>query len=129
MYETNHVGLFRHHWAGLPLNNSSVMNKFDELLTSLYPSDTRVLSNHIFVAIHQVTICCEVHKLNVVLKFFALVFNTTVCIKQTMSARLGTTGLPLNNSSVINKFNELLIHCILLMLEYCQIIFRQEYSE
>ena len=37
--------------AGLSLNNSSVMNKFDELLISLYPSDTRVLSNHISVGI------------------------------------------------------------------------------
>ena len=67
------------------------------------------MSNHIFVGIHQVTICCEMHKLNVVLKFFALVFNTTVCMKQIASARLGTTGLPFNNSSVINKFDELLV--------------------
>ena len=71
--------------TGLRLNNSSVMNKFEELFISLYPSDAislypsdaRVLSNHVFVGIHQVTICFEMHKLNVVLKFFALVFNTT----------------------------------------------------
>ena len=49
------------------------------------------------------------HKLNVVLKFFALVINTTICMKQTTSARLGTTGLLLNNSSVMNKFDELSI--------------------
>ena len=49
------------------------------------------------------------HKLIVVLKIFALVFNTTVSMKQTTSARLGTTGLPLNNSSVMNKFDESLI--------------------
>ena len=87
------------------------MNKFDELFISLYPSDARVLSNHIFVGIRQVTICCEMHKLNVVLtEFFALVFNTThQCMKQIASARLGTTALPLNNSSVTNKFDELLI--------------------
>ena len=49
------------------------------------------------------------HKLSVVLKFFALVFNATVCMKQTTSASLGTTGLALNNSSVMKKFDELLI--------------------
>ena len=63
--------------TGFRLNNSYGMNKFDELFISLYPSDARVLSNHVFVGIHQVTICCEMHKLNVVLKFFALVFNTS----------------------------------------------------
>ena len=52
---TNHVGLFIG-TTGLRLDNSSVMNKFDELFISLYPSDARVLSNHIFVGIHQVTI-------------------------------------------------------------------------
>ena len=46
------------------------------------------------------------HKLNVVLEFFELVFNTTVYMKQTTSARLSTTGLPLNNSSVMNRFDE-----------------------
>ena len=75
----------------------------------MYLSHAKVLSNHIFVGIHQVTICCEMHKLNVVQKFFALVFNTTICMKQTTLARLGTTGLPLNNSSVMKKFDELLI--------------------
>ena len=52
---TNHVGSFIG-TTGLRLDNSSVMNKFDELFISLYPSDARVLSNHIFVGIHQVTI-------------------------------------------------------------------------
>ena len=52
IYETNHVGSFRHQWDVGWL--SSVMNKFNELLISLYPSDARVLSNHIFVGIHQV---------------------------------------------------------------------------
>ena len=37
--------------TALPLNNSSVMNKFDTLLNLLYPSDARVLSSHISVGI------------------------------------------------------------------------------
>ena len=37
--------------TALPLNNSSVINKFDELLNSLYPSEPRVLSSHISVGI------------------------------------------------------------------------------
>ena len=41
-----HVGT-----TALPLNNSSVINKFVELLTSFYPSDARVLSSHISVGI------------------------------------------------------------------------------
>ena len=45
--------------TGLRLNNSSVMNKFVELFISLYPSDARVLSNHIFLGIHQVTIAVQ----------------------------------------------------------------------
>ena len=50
------------------------------------------------------------HKLNVVLKFLALVFDHhNYSMKQTTSARLGINGLPLNNSSVMNKFDELLI--------------------
>ena len=49
------------------------------------------------------------HELNVVQEFFALMINTTVCMEQTTSARLGTTGLRLNNSSVMNTFDELFI--------------------
>ena len=37
--------------TALPLNNSSVINKFDELLISLNPSDARELSSHISVGI------------------------------------------------------------------------------
>ena len=37
--------------TAFPLNNSSVINKFDELLISLYPSDAGVLSSHISVGI------------------------------------------------------------------------------
>ena len=35
--------------TALPLNNSSVINKSDKLLISLYPSDARVLSSNISV--------------------------------------------------------------------------------
>ena len=80
------------------------------MLTFLsYLSHAEILSNHIFVATHQVTICCEMYKPNVVRKFCALAFNTTVCMKQNTSARLGTIWLPLNNWSVLNKFDVLLI--------------------
>ena len=75
----------------------------------MFFSHAKVLSNHIFLGIHQVTICCEMHQLNVVLKFFALVINTTICMKQTTSARLSTTRLRLNNSYGMNKFDELFI--------------------
>ena len=93
----------------LPLNDSSVLNKFDILSFPLYLSHAKVLSNHIFVAMHQVTICCEMHKPNAVLKFCALAFNITVCMKQNRLARLDTTWLLFNNWSVLNKFDVLLI--------------------
>ena len=76
---------------------------------SLYLSHAKILSNHIFVGMHQVTICFEMHKPNVVLKFCVLAFNITVCMKQNTSARLGTTWLSLNNWSVFNKFDVLLV--------------------
>ena len=38
-------------------------NKFVVLFISLYPSDARVLSNHSYLGIHEITICCEMHKL------------------------------------------------------------------
>ena len=45
------------------------------------------------------------HKPNVVLKFCAPAFNVTACMKQSTSASSDTTWLPLNNSSVLNKFD------------------------
>ena len=93
----------------LLLNNWSILNKSDVLSFSLYLFHSKVLSNHIFVGIHQITICCEIHKLNVVLIFCVLAFSITVCMKQNTSAGLGTIWLQLNNLSVLIKFDVLLI--------------------
>ena len=72
-----------------------------------------------FVGMLQVTISCEIRKPSVVLKFCATAFNMIVCMKQTTSASLGTTWLPLNNSSVLNKFDVLLIS---LYLSYARVL-------